>query len=268
MAGWKRNVFAIEVRRILAYRVDFWTNFLGQTFFSLIIAYYLWSSIFNTLGVKELNGFSMKKMIVYYLLAPLVFRIQQGQNIGAISRDIYEGSLNKFLLYPVNFYGFKLIAHWASSSFYAVQVLLVLAAYQFFFYDPTVLEVSTIKLFQFFIVMLGVSTAYFCLNSLSELVAFWADYIWSLGVILRFLASFLGGALIPLSFFPEWANTLLSYTPFPYLVSFPINILMEGVSWTTFFINIVIICFWIIIFYALSRLLWNRGRYRYTGIGI
>jgi ABC-type uncharacterized transport system permease subunit len=53
MSSWKLHVFAMELRRITTYRADFWVNFIGQTFFSIVIAYYLWSSIFETLQVEE-----------------------------------------------------------------------------------------------------------------------------------------------------------------------------------------------------------------------
>lgn len=266
--GWKLNVFAMELRRIVTYRADFWVNFIGQTFFAIVIAYFLWSSIFDTLGTDKLNGFTMRKMIIYYLLVPLVFRIQQGQTIGSISREIYEGSLNKFLLYPINFYGYKVITHLASASFYYIQIGLIIVIYQAFFYDPEVFYLTPLKALYFTLAMLVISIAYFCLNSLSELVAFWADYIWSLGVILRFMVSFLGGALIPLTFFPAWAQEALAYTPFPYMISFPMNILLEGVEFQTFAFNMAVLVCWTLVFYAASRALWNRGRYSYTGVGI
>ncbi|MCO4754495.1 MAG: ABC-2 family transporter protein, partial [Bacteriovoracaceae bacterium] len=221
MSRWPIHVFAMELRRTVTYRADFWVNFIGQTLFSIIIAYFLWSSIFITMDVEVLNGFTMQKMIIYYLLVPLVFRIQQGQTIGSISREIYEGSLNKFLLYPINFYAFKIITHFAAAAFYFAQIFLLIIVYQLFFSDAGVFEMSFKKALLFTIAMGFTSVSYFCLNSLSELVAFWADYIWSLGVIVRFAVSFLGGALIPLQFFPEWSVNVLNYTPFPYMISFP-----------------------------------------------
>lgn len=257
----------MELRRTLTYRADFWVNFIGQTLFSIVIAYFLWSSIFETLNVQTLNGFTMERMIVYYLLVPLVFRIQQGQTIGSISREIYEGSLNKFLLYPINFYGFKIITHFAGAVFYYAQIFVMIGLYQMFADNP-IFEMSFLKLFYFTIAMLGISIAYFCLNSLSELVAFWADYIWSLGVIIRFAVSFMGGALIPLSFFPEWSMRILNLTPFPYMISFPMKILLEEVALKEFFLNMTILALWTLVFLFFSRVLWNKGRYRYTGVGI
>lgn len=268
MPAWLSSVFGMELRRILTYRTDFWVNFFGQTFFAIIIAYYLWSSVFQGLGVEQLNGFSMQKIIIYYLLVPLVFRIQQGQSIGSISREIYEGSLNKFLLYPINFFSYKVITHLANASFYIIQIAVITLVYRFFFDTEGILEINAFKVFAFICAMVLVSICYFFLNSLSELVAFWADYIWSLGVIVRFLVSFLGGALIPLSFFPEWSQALLSYTPFPYMINFPMTILLEGVSLALFGKNMLILALWTLLFYIGAKFIWKRGLHSYTGVGI
>lgn len=265
---WPLKVFAMELRRILAYRSDFWINFVGQTFFSIIIAYFLWKSIFDVTGKQELNGFTMDKMIIYYLLAPLVFRIQQGETIGAISREIYEGSLNKFLLYPVNFFLFKIVTHFAASSFYLIQIFLIILAQQIFFPSAQGLSITLATPFYFCAAMLVTGIVYFFLNSLAELIAFWAEYIWSLGVILRFAVSFLGGALIPLAFFPTWALETLKYTPFPYMISFPLDILFGNVTLETFAQNVFILLSWGLLFLGLSQWLWHVGKKKYSGVGI
>lgn len=268
MAGWKKSVFEMEIRKVFAYRLDFWVNFLGQTVFSILIAYFLWLSIFETTGEKSINGFTLDKMIIYYLLAPLILRIQQGLSIGAISQDIYDGSLNKYLLYPINFFGYKVLTHLARSSVYIVQLFLICAIFSYFFNKAQVLDVGLTQAGQFIVAMLFISICFFFLNALAELVAFWADYIWSLGVILRFMVGFFGGSLIPLAFFPEWSVELLSYTPFPYMISFPISILLGGVTWTTFFSNLLIISLWGLLFVFFSSRVWKVGRLRYTGVGI
>jgi len=113
-----------------------------------------------------------------------------------------------------------------------------------------------------------ISLSFFCLNSMSELVAFWAEYIWSLGVLVRFFVSFFGGAMIPLTFFPGWAQEALAYTPFPYLVHFPMQILFGEVDLPIFATNMGILSIWCLVFYSLSIVLWNKGKYSYTGVGI
>jgi uncharacterized protein YyaL (SSP411 family) len=82
----------MELRKIITYRADFWVNFIGQTIFSIIISYYLWQAIFASQGATSMNGFSLDKIIFYYLMVPIISRIQQGEMIGSISREIYDGA--------------------------------------------------------------------------------------------------------------------------------------------------------------------------------
>ncbi len=258
----------MELRRRVAYRSDFWINFFGQTFFSLIIAYYLWSSIFKTTGKTEMNGFTMQSMIFYYLVAPLVFRIQQGLGIGFISRDIYEGSLNKYLLYPVEFFKFKLSTYLATSFFFATQLFVILGVYQIFFYDENIFQFHLLNIIFFLLALLGSTLIYFYLSVIFESLAFWYDNVWSVGVVLRFATSFLGGALIPLTFFPIGVQSLLNMTPFPYLIHFPVAVLTKGLPATELLSSFGIMIFWICIFYAVAKLVWNKGSYSYSGVGI
>lgn len=265
---WPSHVFAMELRKIITYRADFWVNFIGQTFFSIIISYFLWKAIFASRGLETMNGFSLDKIIFYYLMVPIVSRIQQGEMIGSISKEIYEGSLNKFLLYPISFYKFKIITYFAHSTFYYVQLWLIAIVYFSFFHSGDHFNITTVNIIIFTFVVSISTLTYFMLHSITELVAFWADNIWSLGVITRFAVRFLGGALIPLSFFPEWAVSILHYTPFPYMINFPMNVLFGEIQELQIIQNIFILMAWTLFFYLVSKVIWKKGNYSYTGVGI
>lgn len=265
---WMLDVFLMELRKLLTYRSDFWINFVGLTFFSLIIAYFLWDSIFSTTGTVEISGYTLQGMIFYYLMAPLIFRIQQGQNIGFISRDIYDGSFNKYILYPINLNQYKIATYFAHSIFFLVQIFLILGIYNIFFYDPSIYDFSFINLILFLCVILLNCLSYYYLFSICELTAFWFDNIWSLGVMLRFICSFLGGALIPLALFPEWGQEILSYTPFPYMVDFPYQVLVGNITYSQIAIKLLLTFGWLLVFRFISKIVWKKGRYAYTGIGI
>ena len=268
MIGWRSQVYLTELRNLITYRADFWVNFFGQTFFSLIIAYYLWNSIFSYAGQDVIQGYSIQSMIFYYLTVPLIFRIQQGQGIGFLSREIYDGTLNKYILYPLEVYHYKLTTYLAHASFYLVQLLLIISVYNFFYYDPLIYTFSVINTLAFLMAMIVSSITFFYLFTLCEVLAFWFDNICSLGVILRFGTSFFGGALIPLSFFPEDMRYILSFTPFPYLIDFPMKSLLGTTTVSTYFITLSISITWLFFFRYLSITLWNKGQLKYTGVGI
>ena len=268
MRGWTSQVFFMELRKLITYRADFWVNFFGQTFFSLIIAYFLWESIFYYSGKEVMNGYTIQGMIFYYLIVPLIFRIQQGQGIGFISREIYDGSLNKYLLYPIGIFKYKAATYLANSGFYLLQLFLILIVYQVFFGSKEVFQFDFFYFILFVLVTIVSSLSFYYSFCSVEFLAFWFDNVWSLGVILRFGTSFLGGALIPLTFFPNWAQTLLAYTPFPYLITFPMETLTGKLSYEEFLTQFSISICWLVVFFFIAKFIWNRGKYKYSGVGI
>jgi len=268
MMIWPFQLFLMEIRKLITYRADFWANFIGTTFFSLIIAYYLWKSIFFHTQSEVMSGHTMQSMIFYYLIAPLLFRIQQGQGIGFISREIYDGQLNKYLLYPTNIFKMKEATYFAHSAFFLFQFFVILISYNYFFYDPEVYTFSVVNLGLFLLDITLITILFFYLFTICEFMAFWFDNIWSLGVILRFGASFLGGGLIPLIFFPDWAQTILQYTPFPYLIDFPFKLLTGKMITSDILPKFLITFGWLLLFKFISRFIWNRGKYQYSGVGI
>ncbi len=268
MKNWSVQVFFMELRQLITYRADFWINFFGQTFISLTIAYFLWDSIFLSAQTKVMNGFTIQGMIFYYLCVPLIFRVQQGQGIGFISREIYDGGLNKYLLYPIDIFKYKTATYLANATFFLLQLFFLILVYNIFFYDPNVYSFSLLAGIKFLILLVIASLSFFYLFLCCELMAFWFDNIWSLGVILRFITSFFGGALIPLAFFPNWAQEILRLTPFPYLIDFPMKALLNQLDTHQFLINTTISIIWMIMFRFLALSIWKRGQYAYTGVGI
>lgn len=262
-------VFSMEIRKILTYRADFWVTFVGQTIFSLIVFYFIWKSVFDYQGVETLNGFNLSQIVLYYLITPLIMKINMGENIGHLSREIYDGGLNKYLIYPVNYFQYKLSSYLAFSFFYSIQLIVILVLFKLLAPNPEIYQFKALNLILFYFAMSITSIAYFFLSSLSELISFWAEYIWSLGVITRFIVGFLGGSMIPLSFFPDELVELLQYTPFPYFVSFPIGLLLNPeVDLLIYLKNIFIIIMWGIFFFICSQFLWKKGNNQYTGVGI
>ena len=262
------EVFLMELRKTLAYRADFWLNFVGQTVFALLIAYFLWDAIFEAKNAVVIKGYTLPDMIFYYLMAPIIFRSLQGQNIGFISREIYDGELNKYLLYPINFFKFKVATYFSHSFFYALQAIALLLIGLAFLKAPMLADVTMASTVAFLIYLIMSCLCYCYLTTIAELISFWADNVWSLIVLTRFSVSFLGGALIPLDFFPDFLKDLLYWTPFPHFIFTPIQILRGNLTIRELLATLLILFAWVLLFRLISKIIWKRGLYQYSGVGI
>lgn len=265
--NWWRHIAASELRKILAYRVDFWVTFLGQTFVQLFIARALWQNIFESTGSTVMEGYTLPMMTLYFLIVPIGNRILQGESMGFLSREIYDGTFNRYLIYPLSFFHYKTLTYLTYSFFYSIQLMLIFTIYQIFFDGGLSLEEFQSLLIGIVIFMIAAFT-YMNMNMMVELLALWADNIWSLAVMLRFFCYFLGGSFVPVAFFPEWLKDSLFLTPFPYLVSLPIRTVMGLTTWSEIGTGILILLIWGIIIRGFSHLMWNKGQFRYNGVGI
>jgi ABC-2 type transport system permease protein len=261
------HVLSLELRKVFAYRTDFWIRFLGSLGASIAIAYYLWSTIFADTGLDRIEGYTFPMLMLYYVLVPLVAGITQSAVPGAISDEIYGGTLTRYLIYPVPFFPLKLMGSLAGMAIALVQLLMVLACYAVFVGFPAEAPLTPLTVLAGLAAAGAASIVYFLLATAVEMVAFWADHIWSLNVMLMFCVRLLGGAMLPLALFPTWAAQALRYTPFPYVVAFPIETMMGRTTSADWLQAVAVLAVWGVLLLGLDRLLWRWGSREYTGVG-
>ncbi len=258
----------MELRKIMAYRSDFWINQVGLIIFQTLLSYSLWTAIFEYKGITHMGGYDINSFIQYYLTVVLVAKSMLGEDIGFLSREIYEGSLNKFIVYPISIFRFKYLTYMVHSMFHTFQIFFIFLITYLVFTPTTFTEIPWSSYFFGCIAMFLSSSLYFIMSCILESVSFWAEFIWSLMVLLRMTTNFLGGTLIPISFYPQWAQDALVYTPFPYIITFPLKVFMNQYTMEFFIQNTLIICSWSLLFFGIFLIIWNRGKYHYTGVGI
>ena len=257
------HVYKNEIRKILAYRLEFWSGFLGQTALTVFLSFFLWKSIFKSNQVTSMQGMNLKEFVLYYGVIHLTMKVLLGQGIGFVAREIYYGTLNKYLLYPLSFSFYKVSSYLAYGSFYLLQLLLFVVAHNFFLGN----EVTALSFISGISLIITASIVYFYLSIIIESIAFWADNVWSLSVLVRSFLEFGGGYFVPLVFYPENFLTFLSYTPFPYLLYYPAMTVLN-LETPSFVIVLFHQVFWGLTFFACYRLMWSRGKYQYSGVGI
>ncbi|MDH5656320.1 MAG: ABC-2 family transporter protein [Spirochaetia bacterium] len=266
--SWASTVFSSEIKKMLSYRVDFWLQFPALVLIQIFLAYFLWDSIFESRGASELGGYSFHGLMLYYLMAPLMDRILRGVELRFMSFDIYEGTLSRYLIYPVSFFLYKYIQHAAQSFISFLQFAVMLSLFAVIFHVPEEISLTLTSFLTGMMILVSASLMYFILASIFECIAFWADNVWSLMVMLRLTIFFLGGGMIPLNFFPDWSLEVLLYTPFPYMTYFPIRAFFGYLSVQEFYAGMTVIGSWILILSLSLRLIWKRGLLVYSGVGM
>ena len=100
------------------------------------------------------------------------------------------------------------------------------------------------------------------------LLAFWTTRATALVELQFGLSLFLSGRIAPLSLLPPRVAHVAEYLWFPYVVSFPVEILTGAVTTASEYARgFAWQLFWLVIWLLLYMLVWSRGRRHYGAVG-
>ncbi len=263
------SVAAMEARRRMSYRADFWV-YLGLNFVAAIaIPWCLWSAIYASTGNERIEGYSFHGMLAYYCLAVLLGRVVRGpEHLGDVAEDIYHGHLSRYLIYPSSYVGFKYAQHIGGLLPHVLQLVVFCPLLALVAGVPEDVRLSPFSVVAT-LVTLGIANwLYYLLAFPLQSVAFWADNVWSLSVLLRIGAALLGGAMVPISLFPEWGAAVARWLPFAALYDLPVNTLLGKFSAAEWGKGILVALGWCALAYWIGRRVFRRGERSYSGVGI
>ena len=251
-----------------AYRINFFLQVIGPILVFFFIKYSLWTEIYKGMSTSSegpitIGGFTLENMLQYHGWILVLSMLTQGNANFDLSADIRLGKISTFLIYPFNFWEYH------TAGFLAFQTLQWPVA----FFTGSILVISNIIHGPSVVTLMGVlllemfiSVLQFSLQFLSGLVAFWLEETWVLRVLLTIITTFLSGAVIPLDLFPKTFSAILAYSPFPYMVYYPVKVAM-GLAPLHLHV-FVILTAWALAFAGLNVLVWRRGLRLYTGAGM
>jgi ABC-2 type transport system permease protein len=99
------------------------------------------------------------------------------------------------------------------------------------------------------------------------LAAFWLTKVSAMNTVFFSLFTFLGGQFAPLSVLPGWAQTLAAWTPFPWTLAFPVEVLLGRRTGGGLVLGYAVQLVWVVVAVLVLRLLWARATRRYSAVG-
>ncbi len=258
----------IGIQNTLVYRA----NFLFRSVFGLIplmATIYLWRAVFaGKSDDPEVAGYTLAGMTSYYLLVTIVDMLTAvTDDDWQIAADIREGNINQFLLKPIDYLTYRFCLFGANRLIYTsvacLPVLLFIGLQREFFVLPS--DFTTLACFVVSTILTGLLQ--FLVSYSMALLAFWVLEVSTFIFILFAFEYIAGGHLFPLDILPPWLSQILSYTPFPYQLFFPVSIYLGRTTGDELWRGLAIQLFWVVAFYAIARFAWARGIRKYTAFG-
>jgi ABC-2 type transport system permease protein len=184
-----------------------------------------------------------------------------------IAADIREGTINQFLLKPIDYLTYRFCLFGANRLIYTSVALLPVALFillqRRYFVWPA--NPATLGCFLLSTALTGLLQ--FLMSYSMALLAFWVLEVSTFIFILFAFEYIAGGHLFPLDILPSWLAEVLNYTPFPYQLFFPVSVYLGRTTGMALWRGLAIQAAWVLLFYFLARWTWFRGIRKYTAFG-
>ncbi|UXY15808.1 ABC-2 family transporter protein [Chitiniphilus purpureus] len=212
---------------------------------SMWLLYCLWSGLYTDNPHRA--GMTFSSALLHVVTAQTLFAIITTGADWRLAREIRSGEVANQLTQPINL----VLRHAALSLGVAgAKALYFLPAFALFLYFSGLHLTPVSWLFALVSVLCSFSLL-FTLGFVVGLAGFLATDLWGITASKDAVVQFLGGALIPLGFFPSPIQQLLTWLPFAHFFHTPVAYLTgQQTSMSALCIQLV----WVLVFWGIAQL--------------
>ena len=226
----------------------------------LFIFYNLWSTIYGHSSTLVISGFTLVGILWYLVMSESVVSGSQGHTVSyRLSDDIKSGNIAPALSKP---YNFVMYCFWSTigSAVARTGIALVLgSALIWFLVGPPQISITELP-FVFVSVVLALILQFLLYFSIS-ILGFWFEDTIAFKWITDKMIFILGGMLIPLSFFPQWLQTIAEILPYSYM-SYAPSYMFVNFTMSSFISTVALQSAWIIALGVIAFGLFELGARR------
>ena len=252
------TLLKVQYSNMLEYRVE-----IALWAISGIIPFFM-LNIWTTNNLNESINLSNVMISRYFLSAFFIRQFSVVWVVFTFEEDALLGKISPYIIQPLNPF-FRYFSQHIAEQITRLPFALIIAFF-FFIFNPESILFPNFEIF-----ILSISSTFlsfliqFLMQSIIACLCFWTEKASSIERLLFIPTLFLSGLLSPVISFPETIKSWVYFTPFPYLIDFPANLLSGNTT------NIIggfsMQIFWIILFFPLFRKVWIEGTKKFTAMG-
>lgn len=220
------------------------------------------------MGIAEdgpVGGYSVSDFAIYFLSVFLVRQMTTVWVVWELEREIRLGEMSPKLLRPLDPFWQHALDNLAEKVVRLPIVLIPVVLGLWFTGVRPQFALLSLGLFVISIILAWLLR--FNRQYSFGLLAFWTDQVTGLEQVWFALYVAFSGAILPLDLLPETLQRIIMFTPFPYKVDFPVQLLLGKLTNAEILLGFAIQGFWVIAFIVLRMVLWKRGLKRYGATG-
>ena len=186
----------------------------------------VWTAVYG--GRASVEGVELSALITFVTLANLQLLAMRPIIVWYLEQRIHDGEIGVDLVRPVPFLG-QLLAQQVGATLANLPFVIVGIPFAMFL-GQLALPASPAAAAWYLVSFVLAYVIAMLIGLLMGLVAFWTVQTLGVAVIYNFAAQFLGGALVPLYFFPDTLRAVAELLPFQAQVFIPISIYTGSIS--------------------------------------
>ncbi len=236
------------------FKLNYYLSFISIPI-QLSIIYFFWKV---GLGEGSIKGFSLSKMVLYFLFVRLLQIVYQPAMYTTYElwNEINKGTIIVWILRPISYPLYMLSKKFGIfvvrilSSLIVINFLLYFLGWQVVFKD---IGLGVLSSMMGYIILYEIQ---FFIGALT----FWLKNIISLRDTVMDMMALLGGMVIPLDFFPDTLKSFSLLSPMASIYYYPAKILAGGIDKGLDFYKIFSIQFiWLVFFALIIGFVWHLG---------
>jgi len=218
----------------------------------------LWMALFATGNAGDTT---LTETMTYFVVLDVLMVWTTSSFSGRIGGDIRSGDIAIALTRPRT-YHFQLMA-WLHSGA-AIQTFthslpILIVAIIFIGILPPV-SVGFFGVFVLAAVLGGL--IYIFVDLIISYTAFWLTDFWYIDWYKRALFMLFGGTVLPLWFYPQWLRAVSGVLPFQFALFAPLEVYLGRIYGTALLQTLGMQVVWIVILFAIERLVWRRVQHK------
>jgi len=259
--------FSVGLREALEYRANFFTSILGAVA-PIVIQTALWNRLYAPGSAGDtLFGFTYVQMLGYVVVANIVSRLVRTGFEYDLNDDIRSGGLDRFLVKPIDYFGFRMARFAGAKSAETVAMAVALVVALALLASLAAFPVSLAAVLGFAAALALAFLLNFLLFWCVGLLGFWLTEIGFLFEAVRIVVITASGGVFPLSVFGPAAQSVLEALPFRFTIQFPTEVLCGRVAGSALAWGLALAAAWSAALAVLARVIWSAGLRRFVAVG-
>ena len=256
-----RKIFTllkVQYSNMLEYRVE-----IALWAVSGIIPFFM-LNIWTNNNLNEAININNTMLSRYFLSAFFVRQFSVVWVVFSFEEDALLGKLSPYIIQPLNPF-FRYFTQHIAEQITRFPFALIIAIFFFLFNPESIWFPNLIFLFLSFISTFLSFLIQFLIQSIIACLCFWTEKASSIERLFFIPTLFLSGLLAPVASFPNYVKSWIYFTPFPYLIDFPANLLSGNK--TNISGGFIMQILWILLLFPLFTKIWYEGTKKYTAMG-